>query len=33
MKEQPHKAAIGDCLDLTFDRIVRTRAKGPPEKN
>ena len=33
MKEQPHKAAIGDCLDLAFDRIVRARAKGPPEKN
>jgi len=33
MKEQPYKAAIGDCLDLAFDRIVRARDKGPREKN
>jgi hypothetical protein len=33
MKEQPHKAAVGDCLDLAFDRIICARAKRPPKKN
>jgi hypothetical protein len=28
MKEQPHKAAIGNRLDLTFDRIVSARFVG-----
>src|SRR5262249_31072263 len=33
MKEQPHKAAVGDCFDLAFDRVVCPRTKGRSEEN